>query len=276
MPSCFAAGIAGNAILRAAFVLLSLLAAVGDAVAQQPAKPKTPATNSPPPVKPSTAENSKCIGVVSAIGDTFDLQKIGITVFGNELNTVPIDSWQIDNLVISKISTFLSKTWTVRRISYPKGAFSSLDEKHAIFYNSEDDLKGIVSRVTSSTKCDHYVVVVKGLSRYGDSNQFVHGLGIVETGASFLTFDLIYALYWIRVYDGHTYGVIGKRGAIIEQTNPLLRLVTAHPIGGPYLKVDRSWWPESDAAKSTMLREGIRSLVEKSLDLTMPLILRIE
>jgi hypothetical protein len=78
MPSRFAAGIAGSAVLRGAFVLLSLLATVGDAVAQQPAKPMTPATNSPPPVKPSTAENTKCIGVVSAIGDTFSLQKIGI------------------------------------------------------------------------------------------------------------------------------------------------------------------------------------------------------
>jgi hypothetical protein len=170
----------------------------------------------------------------------------------------------------------LSKTWTVRRISYPKGAFASLDEKHPIFYNSEDDLKGILRRVTSSTKCDHYVVVVKGLSRYGETNQTVYGLGIVESGASFLTFDLIYALYWIRVYDGHTYEVIGKRGAIIEQSNPLLQLVTAKSIGGPYLKVDRSWWPESGAAPSAMVRDGIRSLVEKSLDVTMPLILRIE
>ena len=110
----------------------------------------------------AAADNGKCIGVVSAIGDTFSLQKIGITVFGNELNTVPIDSWQIDNLVIGKISAFLSKAWTVRRISYPKGAFSSLDERqHPLFYNYEEDLKGVVRRVTSSTKCDHYVVVVK-------------------------------------------------------------------------------------------------------------------
>jgi hypothetical protein len=133
-----------------------------------------------------------------------------------------------------------------------------------------------VRRVTSSTKCDHYVVVVKGFSRYGETNQSVYGLGIVETGASFLTFDLIYALYWIRIYDGQTYEVIGKRGAITEETNPLLRLVTAKSIGGPYLKVDRSWWPESDVAKSTMLKDGIRSLVEKSLDVTMPLILRVQ
>jgi hypothetical protein len=165
----------------------------------------------------------------------------------------------------------------VRRINYPKGAFSSLDERqHPLFYNYEEDLKGIVRRVTAPTKCDHYVVVVKGVSRYGETNQSVYGLGIVESGASFLTFDLIYALYSIRIYDGQTYEVIGKRGAITEQSNPLLSLVTAKSIGGPYLKVDRTWWPESDVVKNTMLRDGIRSLVEKSLDVTMPLILRVE
>ena len=260
-----------------AIALLTILAVGSIAVAQQPPQSKTRAAVSPPPAKPNAADNSRCIGPVSAIGDTFSLQKIGITVFGNELNTVPIDSWQIDNMVITKISAFLSKAWTVKRISYPKGAFSSLDERpYPLFYNYDDDLKGIVRRVTSSTKCDHYVVVVKGFSGYGGTNQSVYGLGIVQSGASFLTFDLIYALYWIRIYDGQTYEVIGKRGAITEQSNPLLRLVTAHPIGGPYLKVDRSWWPESDAAKSTMLKDGIRSLVEKSLDVTMPLILRVE
>jgi hypothetical protein len=137
-------------------------------------------------------------------------------------------------MVITKISAFLSKAWTVKRISYPKGAFSSLDERqHPLFYNYDDDLKGIVRRVTSSTKCDHYVVVVKSSSRYGETNQSVYGLGIVESGASFLTFDLIYALYWIRIYDGQTYEVIGKRGAITEQSNPLLSLVTTKSIGWP-------------------------------------------
>ena len=276
MPSRFAAEIATTAARSAVIAFLSILMAGDAAVAQQPAKPKAPAANSAPPAKPNVADNSKCIGLVSAVGDTLSLQKIGVTVFGNELNAVPIDSWQIDNLVISKISAFLSKAWTVRRINYPKGAFSSLDGEHAIFYNPEDDLQGIVRRVTSSTRCDHHVVVVKGFSGYGNTNQRLYGLGILEAGASIFTADFIYALYWIRVYDGQTYEVIGKRGAIIEQPNPLLRLVVATPIGGPYLKVDHTWWPESDAAKSTRLREGIRSLVEKSLDVTMPLILRVD
>jgi hypothetical protein len=121
MPSRTAAEIVGSAAHRVAIVLLPLLLATSAAVAQQPAKPKTPAAVSPQPAKPIAVDGGKCIGVVSAIGDTFSLQKIGITVFGNELNSVPIDSWQIDNMVITKISAFLSKAWTVKRISYPKG-----------------------------------------------------------------------------------------------------------------------------------------------------------
>lgn len=273
MPPRTAAEIAGPA-LRCAVVALYSLLTVGDAaIAQQPAKPKIPAAASAPSAKPNAADNRKCIGVVSAIGDTFTVRKIGFTVFNNELNTVPIDSWQIDNLVIGKISAFLSKAWTVR-INYPKGAFASLDEKHPLFYNYDDDLQGIVRRVSSSTQCDHYVVVVKGGSQYSNTNQSLYGLGVLEIGAPLRTGDFIYALYSIRVYDGHTFAVLGRRDGVVEQPNLLGSF--GKPIRGPYLVVDTSWWPEPGAAPSAMVKDGIRSLVEKSLDVTMPLILRIE
>jgi hypothetical protein len=270
---------AGAVLRLAAFALASILTVCGPGVTQQPmtSKPVTPkpaAAKSAQPAKPSAAESTKCIGVVSAIGDTFHLRKIGFTVFNNDSNTVPIESWQIDNLVISKIGTFLSKSWTVRRINYPKGAFSSLDEKHPLFYNYDDDLQGIVRRLSSSTRCDHYAVVVKGGSQYSDTNQSLYGLGVLEIGAPLRTGDFIYALYSIRLYDGQTFAVLGRRDAVIEQPN--LLNVFFKPIHGPYLGVDTSWWPEADAEKSTKLRDGIRSLVEKSLDVTMPMILRVE
>src|ERR1700686_4718926 len=93
----------GNEIVErtircAAIVLLSLLIVADGATAKQRARPKTPAAVAPQPAKPNAAADSgKCIGVVSAIGDTLSLRKIGFTVFNNESNTVPVDSWQIDN-----------------------------------------------------------------------------------------------------------------------------------------------------------------------------------
>ncbi len=232
------------------------------AVAAQPAKPS-------PPSPPST----KCIGVVSAIGDTFSLRKIGLTVFGNDLTKVPIDTWRIDDLVVGKITTFLSRSWTVRRMNYPRGAFASLEGTHPLFYNYDEDLAAIVRGVSSSTPCDHYVVVVKSSSALNGTNQGVFGLGILETGAPFRMGDLLYALYSIRIYDGHSFAVLRRQNAVTEEPNVLGSLV--HPLGGPYLKVDTSWWPDS-GAPSAMVREGIRSLIEKSLDVTMPLVLRVE
>jgi hypothetical protein len=76
---------------RVAVALLSLLLAADAAFAQQAAKPKTSAAVSAQP-KSNAAADSKCIGVISTIGDTLFLRKMGITVFGNEQNTAPVDS----------------------------------------------------------------------------------------------------------------------------------------------------------------------------------------
>jgi hypothetical protein len=275
MPSRIAAEIAGPAMRRAAIALLSLLVVGGAAIAQQPAKPKAPAAVAPQTVKPGAADGGKCIGVVSAIGDTLFLRKIGVTVFGNEQNSAPVDSWHIDDVVVSKISAFLSKSWTVRRINYPRGAFASLDGTHPLFYNYNDELQGIVRRVASSTRCDHYVVVVKGGSNFGTSNQSIYGLGIVEATSILGANDYIHALFTIRIYDGQTFAMLSQRGAVTEPWN-LLSDFKGPGIRGPYRPVDNSWWPQSNAAESAKLRDGIRSLVEKGLDATMPDVLRVQ
>jgi len=270
MTSRIAAEI-GRLTARCAATFLFAAVIAGAAVAQQPAKPKAPAASS----KPSAADSGKCIGVISTIGDTLFLRKVGITIFGNEQNTAPVDSWHIDDVVFGKISTYLSKSWTVRRINYPRGAFASLDGQHPLFYNYNDDLQGIVRRVASSTRCDHYVVVVKGSSQVGTSNKSVYGLGIVETTSIMGVNDFVHALFTIKIYDGQTFAILGQRGARIEKWS-LVSDFTGPPIGGPVHAVDRSWWPQSDAAQSTKLRDAIRSLVEQALDATMPEILRVQ
>ncbi len=250
---------------------LAVSAVIGAAHAQQPPKPKAPPSSQQQSAKPSPPDRAKCIGVASAIGDAFYLRKIGITVFNNENDHVPIESWQIDNLVINKLSSFLSKNWVVRRISYPKGAFGVLDVNHPLFFNYEEELRGIVSGITSSTPCDHHVVVVKSASSYKGTNQSVYGLGMLELGAPLRTGEFIYALYSIRVYDGHNFTLLGRRDAVIEEPNVLTAWM--QPIHGPHLVVDTSWWPDASAAPGPMVRDGIRSLVEKGLDVTMPMIL---
>jgi hypothetical protein len=261
-----AADFAGLAMRRVVPLLFSTLIACGTAAAQQPVKPKAPATA--PATKP--ADNGKCIGVLSAIGDSINLQKIGITVFGNELEKVPVDSWQIDNLVVGKISAYLSKSWSVRPISYPKGAFATLEQDHGLFHNRDAELTEIIRRVTSSTKCDHYVVVLKGSSGYGTSNQSLYGLGVLEVGAPIMITDMLFALYVIKVYDGQTFAVLGQQRATLDENH-------FSSIHGPFRQLYTNFtFPQPGTAPGPAVRDGLRSLVEKSLDATMPQILRIE
>lgn len=247
-------------------VLFSTFIACGTALAQQPAKPKAVA----PSAKPPAADSGKCIGVLSAIGNSINLQKIGFTVFGNELNKVPVNSWQIDNLVVGKISAYLSKSWSVRPISYPKGAFATLEQDHGLFYNLDAELTEIIRRVTSPTKCDHYVVVLKGSSGYGTSNQSLYGLGVLDVGAPIMVTDMLFALYVIKVYDGQTFTVLGQQRATLDENH-------FSSIHGPFRQLYTNFtFPQPGTVPGPEVRDGLRSLVEKSLDVTMPLVLRVQ
>src|SRR5262245_2849348 len=81
----------------------------------------------------------KSICIISAIGDTYSLQKIGLTVFGNALDKVPIEAWGIDAFVASKIGAQLSHRFDARKIDYPKGAFAFLDAPKSVFASDYKD-----------------------------------------------------------------------------------------------------------------------------------------
>jgi hypothetical protein len=267
----FAADFAGLAIRCAVPVLFSMFIACGGALAQQPAKPKAAAS----PAKSGAADTGKCIGVVSAIGESLILKKIGITVFGNDEATARIDSWGIDDLVVNKVSGFLAKSWTVRRIDYPKGAFAFLEAQHSLFYNAEDDLVATLRRLTSSAPCDYYVVVLKRGHVLFNTNQTVYGLGILQASSLLNASDYIHALFTITVYDGRTFARIGQKAAFLAGRT-FIDQITQIDIKGPFRAVDQSWWPQANAAQSAKLRDGIRQLVSQGLDATMPEILRVK
>ncbi len=138
-------------------------------------------------------QDGKCVGVVSQVGGKFTVKKIGYTVFGNEENEVPVESWRIDDLVVAKISGFLNKRATVRRIPYPKDAFASLDAPK-LFRNYDADVGEILRTITAGTRCVRYIVITPSVAHYGTTNQTLSGLGIVSSKAPFFIADL-YNLY---------------------------------------------------------------------------------
>jgi hypothetical protein len=213
---------------------------------------------------PKTSDGRKSVGIISAIGHKFALQKVGITVFGNELKEVPIGSWGIDDLVVAKITAALGKRYDVSRIGYAKGAFGKFEAEGGLFRDREAELREAVRKVAASQKRDFYLVVTRGSTSFGTTNQFVTGLGLVVAGGALVDNSNLVAISVLHLYDGRTFELIKRQSASIGQATFMMT------IKGPNRKVDQAWWPSGPAAQSEKLRSATQALVAQSMSMTAP------
>jgi hypothetical protein len=211
------------------------------------------------PKKEARKDVGKCVGVVSAIGDTLTVSKTGFTVFNNEDSKLPIDAWRIDDLVFSKISAVLGAQFNLKRVSVPKGAFAVLETDHYPFYDSADDIRAILGRITTATKCDQYIVVMKTNLSF-QTGQRIDGLGIHSQGGRYSA----WAEFTINIYDGQNFSLLAKHPAVTGRKNFLGRNIK------PTREVDETWWPTSGATLSQTAKDGFRALVLESLEATVP------
>jgi len=211
-------------------------------------------------VVPKT-EGIRTIGIVSAIGDKFYLRKVGITVFGNDSKETPIDSWGIDDMMTAKIRTALTPRFDVRPVTYRRGVFAAFPDRTgfiAQYFRPE-----LVRTEVSPQGLDAYIVVLKSERQYGQTNQLLQGLGIVEGSGGVLFEPNVYlhAYFSIALVDGHDFARKGETFSVIPGQHQFGDLM-----GSPYRKVDTSWWPASpDPASNQRLKGAIVELIDQSL-----------
>jgi hypothetical protein len=246
-----------------------------------PAKPipAKPAAKKPEPPKPDAAQSGPCgIGVIPHIGESFALQSIGITVFGNELKKVPIESWALDDLLVARVRAAAGPHFAVRRMAYPANAFATFDDPPP-FHNGENDLKEIAQTVSRAGGCERYIVAVRDAIRIGDTNLIVRGIGVLHRGGLIDRFnsDTLFVLTALYVIDGHTFEILKKGyGGIADEDTLVdrLRRGISHetPIQGPSRELeDFAWPPAPDTV--TGLRDPTRALLAASLDVALPRLL---
>jgi hypothetical protein len=223
---------------------------------------------------PAPTENGLCqLGVIPAIGDQFVVQKVGLTVFGNEHTEVPIDAWSLDELVVARVRAAAAPGTAVRRIPYPKGAFAPYaNPAPALFRNSRDDLTTIVKQIATNASCERYVVVTKYTGQLNGTNQTLRGIGVLTYGTSLLSHTSLFANVQVTVFDGRTFA-IGK--------NPYLNLgsiLAGSFARNPVTELDNASFPEpaSEAANNATLRDRVRALLTANLDRTLPAFLKEE
>jgi hypothetical protein len=218
-----------------------------------------------PPVAVDSSKGRRSIGVISTIGTKFAVQKVGVTVFGNELNVVPIGAWGIDDAVNAKLASLLGADAEVKRIPYDKDAFAAYEAPGGLFRDYNAELTDALRKVTASQKCDLYLVVVATGSAYGSTNQSVSGLGILQGSSVFINQMWVHALFQIRLYDGRTLALLGWKPARLRESGFMA------VIHGPHRQVDAALWPDAGHVESNVrLRTAVRELLDEALTATLP------
>jgi hypothetical protein len=218
---------------------------------------------------PETAkavEKARTVGVISAVGGKFALQKVGITVFGNELNEVPIGSWGLDDAVASRVSAVLSKRFTVKRIAVPQEALAAY-EKPAAFSDSDATLQGIVRKLAGSANCDLYIVVTRAGISFSGTNQVVAGIGMVEGGGAINPDNVtLYAVTTVHLYDGRTFERL-----LWQRPGFSIGGSIGNVVNAPHRTLDRTWWPATpQGVNNEKYKAATRALLVDSVGAAIP------
>lgn len=224
----------------------------------------------------TTASGHCAIGVVSIVGILFQVQKIGFGSFGNEYHRVRVDDWGYDDLVVSRVRAAAPRQ-SVQRIQF-NGREELAREKRkyaGLSYDIDAALKDFTRRVTTGTSCDRYVLVHLDNGWILNSYEKAHGVGIINLPDPIQRHTYLFALTYIRVYDGRSFAILKQGAASIGDETPATALRLTR-FQGPKLEIEETFFPANpaDAATNPIFREGARNLLRTSLDKTLPTLLQ--
>jgi hypothetical protein len=244
--------------------------------ATKPAFKKTAQKTKTTAKPPVPADNGPCqLGVIPAVGDQFVFQKVGFTVFGNEQTEVPIDGWGLNDVVVARVRA-AAPGIAVRRIAHEKDAFAHyVQPAGLLFRDAKTELNDIVRQVAADTHCERYVLVTRLISQFSNTNQAVRGIGIVNWGNPIKSRTYLFALTYIRVFDGQDFNIIKRGAASTDDESLASRMLLLTPVRGPNRELDEASFPSAPAevANNPALRDGVRALLTASLDKTLPALL---
>jgi hypothetical protein len=209
----------------------------------------------------------RTVCVASVVGHKFDVQTIGVMVFGNKLESVSIKSWGIDGMVESDVSAVLGHHFPVRRIAVSAAALAAYKKGTHVFGRSR--IGSLVATLRGSGRsCRYYVIAAPVRGQWSNTNQTYEGLGILKRAGIISQYSM-FALFGLAIFDG--------------QSLERIRVPIGISLEGLFKKsdwlrlVDESWWPASAqaAARNARLRAATRTLVSKQIKVKAQQVLRV-
>jgi hypothetical protein len=236
-------------------------------------KPTPKATTSAKP--PASVDAGPCqIGVIPVNTNKFGVQKVGLTILGNEYAQVPVDGWGLDDVVVTRVRAAAAVS-AVRKIAYTKEDLQRA-KSDSFFHNVNAEWRDFVRQVAAGANCQRYVLLTISSSQFANTNQTVEGFGILFWGNLIKKRTYLFALTHVRIFDGQNFELIREAKSAGDDVSLGAMLIGDNPIRGPVREVDETSFPATpaDASTNPALREGARALLAASLDKTLPAMLR--
>jgi hypothetical protein len=223
------------------------------------------------------AEAGPCsVGVISAIGNRFEVDKFGVTVFETEVSEVSIDAWGLDDLVMARARAATGGDPGVRKIAVPQDAFELYYHPKSIFSpGPRATLPEIVRDLTANANCERYLVITTFSGKIPGTNLEVKGIGTYNQGlGSIIRHSHLFANIQISMFDGQSYEKISNFGADAGSRLAETMRITEDPLK----KLDNADFPDPPAAasNSAVLRDRMRTLIAATLDRDLPSYLKTQ
>jgi hypothetical protein len=207
----------------------------------------------------------KTVGIISAVGGQMTVATGGLSGLDNSSRSFPIDSWELDDLIVQRATAALSGRFQVKPVTYNRTAFAIVKDSVVAPVNlvRGDPFKTLVKTEVSPQGLDAYIVITKAKSSIGGAGRKVEGVGYITYGTVMESYRQIYALYEIRVIDGKTFDVIEKMAA------PPLDNTGHVKLAGPSQPVDGGVSIGAGDGTDESLRKAVVDLIVRSLPTTL-------
>ncbi len=226
------------------------------------------------PVAPERVASYDRIGVLSTMGDTFAKTVVGLLVFGNDSGERQCNLGA-DEMITRKFVDVLSGRYEVIDLSRHRNAFMATPRywPGGRWQGAEGGkpIAEVTRDLMGGEAVDAYVVISPGSGRVGRTNQYIDGIGLVESNTPLAKFDIrFHFAYDVTVIDGADFTVVSD--------------LTAHPVGKrgvgdfllgkepPVYAPSMIGWPElwdDPAGHQRQLRNMLSELLDKSVPDTL-------
>jgi hypothetical protein len=202
--------------------------------------------------------NIHTVAVISEIGDSLTIGRVGSTAFTNNQMSLPILEWGVDDTIRKLATEALSIRFTVKPLD-PAAIKTPLDIEH------------FIQSIPPESTADAYVVISDLGWKDPYTSSYLSGLGLYRHDPTFGflggTHYAIYAYYRVDVIDGRTGKKIDYGTARMNDRGPAFN-------APPFETTDGANWADTPDAITDAQKSAIKDQLLKLIATSMPFTLR--